>query len=303
MMTAKKKILSVLLKAAGIALALLILVLIAASVYIQKNKDSIIKKITADLNEKLNGELTISSTDISIWSTFPTAGADFFSVQLKDSLYKIPLLSVSKLQCRISLFSLFSSNKTLSSLIIEGGELHLFTDTNGYTNKYLLKGNNRQKNESAGSSLMNIHKLQLKNCSVLIEDSKTERKFQFSFSELQTPVENNDSAIALKLSGELGDESTSLIDSTVAICCPVDLEESIHLLAKPANKLYHRFYLDQMVQQTQRWTKPSSMKRADCSTAHCLSGPASSAARPSRRAATAAITTPTASACGWPAAA
>lgn len=61
--------------------------------------------------------------------------------------------------------------------------------------------------------------------------------------------------IALKLSGELGSEGISLIDSTIAICCPVDLEETIHLLNKPANMLYQRFYLDQMIQQTQRWTK------------------------------------------------
>ncbi|MBA3815146.1 MAG: alpha/beta fold hydrolase [Parachlamydiaceae bacterium] len=61
--------------------------------------------------------------------------------------------------------------------------------------------------------------------------------------------------IALKLSGELDSDCTSLLESTIAICSPIDLEETIHLLAKPANKLYQRFYLGQMLQQTQRWTK------------------------------------------------
>lgn len=200
-MLTSKKIVSILLKTAAGAVGLFILFLVIASVYIQKNKDSIIKKITADLNEKLNGELTIGNTDISIWSSFPNAGAVFFSVQLKDSLYNRPLLSVSKLQCRISLFSLFSNNKVLSSLLIEGGALHLFTDTSGYTNKYLLKSDEKANSESTNSSLVNIHALQFKNCSVLIEDSIREKKYQFSFTELITPVENDDSTIELKLSG------------------------------------------------------------------------------------------------------
>lgn len=61
--------------------------------------------------------------------------------------------------------------------------------------------------------------------------------------------------IALKLSGELGEGAASLIESTVAVCSPIDLLETVHLLEKPANKLYHKFYLDQMLQQTQRWTQ------------------------------------------------
>lgn len=61
--------------------------------------------------------------------------------------------------------------------------------------------------------------------------------------------------IALKLSGELGEDAKFLLESTVAVCAPVDLEKTVHLLAEPANKLYHRFYLDQMLRQTQRWTK------------------------------------------------
>jgi predicted alpha/beta-fold hydrolase len=61
--------------------------------------------------------------------------------------------------------------------------------------------------------------------------------------------------IVLKLLGELGEEALSLIENTIAICSPIDLEKTIHLLAKPANKLYHQFYLNQMLRQTQRWTK------------------------------------------------
>lgn len=61
--------------------------------------------------------------------------------------------------------------------------------------------------------------------------------------------------IALKLVGELGEDALPLIDSVLAICSPIDLQETIKLLEKPGNKLYHQFYLSQMLQQTDRWTK------------------------------------------------
>lgn len=61
--------------------------------------------------------------------------------------------------------------------------------------------------------------------------------------------------IALKLSGELGEDGTSLLQRTIAVCSPIDLGETVLLLSKPRNRLYHRYYLDQLVSQGQRWTK------------------------------------------------
>lgn len=61
--------------------------------------------------------------------------------------------------------------------------------------------------------------------------------------------------IALKLSGELGEDGFSLVQCTIAVCTPIDLGETIVLMSKPSNRLYHRYYLDQLVNQAQRWTR------------------------------------------------
>ena len=49
--------------------------------------------------------------------------------------------------------------------------------------------------------------------------------------------------IALKLAGEMGKNSENLVHSTIAICPPIDLRETIYLLSRPSNWIYHYSYL------------------------------------------------------------
>lgn len=61
--------------------------------------------------------------------------------------------------------------------------------------------------------------------------------------------------IALKLSGELGREGLSYLQSTIAICSPIELKKSIMMLMRPENVLYHRYYLKQLTMQGNPWTR------------------------------------------------
>lgn len=61
--------------------------------------------------------------------------------------------------------------------------------------------------------------------------------------------------IALKLSGELGNEASALIDKTIAVCPPVDLAQTAALLSRPLNRMYHQYYMRNLEQQARRWTE------------------------------------------------
>lgn len=60
--------------------------------------------------------------------------------------------------------------------------------------------------------------------------------------------------IALKLSGELGQENQDLLRMTIAICPPVDLAETAKIMAEPANLLYNRYYMHHLDKLTKKWT-------------------------------------------------
>ncbi len=61
--------------------------------------------------------------------------------------------------------------------------------------------------------------------------------------------------IALKLSGELGQDGLQLLQCTIAVCSPIDLRDTMTLISKPSNLIYHRYYLRHMVRQGKRWLK------------------------------------------------
>lgn len=61
--------------------------------------------------------------------------------------------------------------------------------------------------------------------------------------------------IALKLAGELDEDSKGLVDEVFAVCPPVDLAHTVTLLSQGFNKIYHRYYLHYLSKQTQKWLK------------------------------------------------
>jgi uncharacterized protein len=66
--------------------------------------------------------------------------------------------------------------------------------------------------------------------------------------------------IALKLAGELGEKGMDLIDTTIAICPPIDLGETAKIMARPTNTLYNRYYMYNLDRLTKPWTKGRPFK-------------------------------------------
>lgn len=64
--------------------------------------------------------------------------------------------------------------------------------------------------------------------------------------------------IALKLAGELGEEASNFLETTIAICPPVDLAQTAAMLARPENKIYNSYYMRQLKSQAARWVKGKS---------------------------------------------
>lgn len=61
--------------------------------------------------------------------------------------------------------------------------------------------------------------------------------------------------LALKLMGELGEKASSLLESAIAICPPIDLAETAIQLLNGSNRLYHRYYLYKLRALGSRWIK------------------------------------------------
>lgn len=60
---------------------------------------------------------------------------------------------------------------------------------------------------------------------------------------------------ALKLAGELGSKAEHFIKKVIAVCPPLDLEQTVQLIQEKKNWVYHRYYLKSILRQSSAWLK------------------------------------------------
>lgn len=58
----------------------------------------------------------------------------------------------------------------------------------------------------------------------------------------------------LKLAGELGEKANKLVKRFIAVCPPLDLEQTVQAIQKWSHTLYHQYYLKGILNQCHHWT-------------------------------------------------
>ena len=66
--------------------------------------------------------------------------------------------------------------------------------------------------------------------------------------------------ITLKLLGELGGKASSLLEMGISICAPIDLAQTMKLLFKRSNQLYHLYYVKELRSSAARWIGKHSIR-------------------------------------------
>lgn len=126
---------------AGI-LCLLILIWGALAIYISVKKDSILQKARTAVKDRIGGDVRVGDWDISLLRHFPSITLHLSKVSLRDSLWQQhhhDLLQAENLDISLSLFrSLLAGKLRISNVYLEHGTVYFYTDTTGYSNKYLL---------------------------------------------------------------------------------------------------------------------------------------------------------------------
>jgi uncharacterized protein len=66
--------------------------------------------------------------------------------------------------------------------------------------------------------------------------------------------------IALKLMGELGEGASSLIETAIAVCAPIDLNQTVELLLSRSNRFYHQYYVRSLKRMGAPWLEKHAIK-------------------------------------------
>lgn len=179
------------------ALGLNLLLLSIAGLYIHYNKDKIMNTVKTAINNATSGEANIGDIHFSVLNNFPNIGITLENVSILDSHYHKPLIQVSAVGFAIGLRQFLTSDKTIAQISVKDGNFHLFRDSSGYSNSYLLQ---KKSNTQKTSSSLTIKRALLENVNFLIEDAIKNKKYDFSVADLHASFSTSDSIWNISLS-------------------------------------------------------------------------------------------------------
>lgn len=188
----------------GIA-GLYLLLLLIAGIYINSQKKQVIAYITTELSARFSGKVSISDLDISVWKNFPSISFRLNGFLLVDSIYNKPLVAAETLSSSFGLLRLLSRTKTVENIFIENGIFHMFTDSTGYSNQYLLemrKPADTVKRAGAGNSI-SIEAVRIKNMVITVEDKVKEKEISFVINELTARIEPDGDSLQIRMSEKI----------------------------------------------------------------------------------------------------
>lgn len=181
-------------------LALVAILLSAASIYVHYNKDKIIAKVKEAFNKRVNGEISIGDIDLSVWKNFPNIAIDIQNLSVSDSLHHKPLLKANQISFAVSLFQLASTKPDVARVKISGGLLHLLVDSTGFNNAYLLspKKDTATVDTAASSSQpIIIRHVDLDNFQFLSEDLVKHKRYSVKVSTATATIDRQDSLLLI----------------------------------------------------------------------------------------------------------
>lgn len=187
--------LKIIFKTLGVIIGLVVIAIIAVSVYINLNKKSILADITKLLNQNINGgSLSIQSMNPTFFSDLPRISLSLKNVSLKDSLWKVhhhTLLEAQELSISVNTFALFKGTIEIYKVGINKANIYLYTDSTGYTNTAVFKKQDVPKNidkNSSGSSTK-IKRISLNDVKFVLDNQKGHKLFNFDANELNGKID------------------------------------------------------------------------------------------------------------------
>jgi len=185
----------------GILSGLIILVIItwlAGAFYISKNKKEVLSSILAQLNKNLNGKITATGMEPTLLKSFPGVSVSLNGVLLRDSLWanhKHDLLKAQDINVSLNVLSLIVGNVNINQIAINDAAIYVYTDSTGYSNTSIFKSKKsaESKDPSAKSPDLAVKKIDFNKVTLVINNQKRHKLFNFNINQIQGRMEYPDS--------------------------------------------------------------------------------------------------------------
>ncbi|RZJ66852.1 MAG: AsmA family protein [Flavobacterium sp.] len=186
----KRRWLKITLISLGSLVLLLLIGIVSVSIYIQNNKKEVLAKVTAKLNEDLDGKLVIKDMKPEFFSNFPRVSLRLEDVSLRDNKFdqhKYELLRASQIDITVNILALLRQTIEIKKISISDASVILYVAPDGYSNTAVFKKSD--KKSSGSSTAMECNKFQLENVKFTVRNDKANKLHDFEINQIDGRME------------------------------------------------------------------------------------------------------------------
>jgi len=175
-------------------LLLLLVVWMVLAIYIHNNKKGLLKKITYQINERINGNVSIQDMNLSFFRGFPGVSFSLNEVVLRDSLWNThhhDLLNAQSVYVSFNALSLLSKSPEIKDVHITDAVVYLYIDSSGYSNTSIFQKKQKDAKKKNGKK-PEINHVTFTDVTVTLDNDTKRKMFQLAISRLVAGATYND---------------------------------------------------------------------------------------------------------------
>lgn len=181
----KHPILKLVLKIAGGLFLFLIVAYIGIAVYVSINKKEILQSITAQLNDKINGSLTIEKMEPELLRGLPGISFSLSNVLVRDSLWNThhkDLLKAKDIYVAIDVWALLKGTIRIRDVNIHKADICIFIDRAGYSNTSIFT---QKRKTGKVDNDIRLNHLNFTEVTFVFENNSKSKLFRFDIAKLK----------------------------------------------------------------------------------------------------------------------
>lgn len=181
-----------LLRVVGVFVVLLTIAYLSMAYYINNHKKEVLASLTSELNQNLDGTMTIGSMEPAFLQGFPLLSLNLKNVRITDrryELHKQMLLHASNFDLSVNAIALLRGTVEIKKIAISDAAINLYTDSLGYSNTSVFRKNPHAK--SGGGGYPEVRKFVFKNVVISIDNKSKNKLYQFGIQKLNGDLDYN----------------------------------------------------------------------------------------------------------------
>lgn len=172
------------------------MLVIIVVLYVSVNKRKIIRQVTTEISNQLNGRVNIGNIELSFLRNFPHISVLLRNVSITDTLFNThhhTFLQGNEIFVSIDVLKLINNQPPIKGIRLHKGELYLYTDSTGYTNTYLFHLKKDSVSSGSQSQAKNeLKDLYLQDIRFIVDDRKKRKFHDLVINQLKVKIDNRE---------------------------------------------------------------------------------------------------------------